>query len=78
MSLLEESQLQAVSDAINEVEKQTDAELVTVCPCEGFISKKRVGTNHFGRRWYITVMGLMRLRESGEQERLKNLKTKLN
>ncbi|MCP3906725.1 MAG: hypothetical protein GY712_01740 [Oceanicoccus sp.] len=30
MSLLEESQLQAVSDAINEVEKQTDAELVTV------------------------------------------------
>ena len=30
MSLLKKDQLQAVSDAINEVEKQTDAELVTV------------------------------------------------
>ena len=46
---------------------RNNAELVAVCACEGFISTKTVGTNQFGRRWYITVMGLMRLRE-GENE----------
>lgn len=47
---------------------RNNAELVAVCACEGFISTKTVGTNQFGRRWHITVMGLMRLRESGGQE----------
>ena len=47
---------------------RNNAELVAVCACEGFISTKTVGTNQFGRRWHITVMGLMHLRESGEQE----------
>ncbi len=42
------------------------AELVAVCACEGLISTRHVGTDQFGRRWHITVMGLMRLRESGE------------
>jgi hypothetical protein len=47
---------------------RNNAELVAVCACEGFISTKTVGTNQFGRRWHISVMGLMHLRESGEQQ----------
>lgn len=47
---------------------RTNAELIAVCACEGFISTRTVGTEQFGRRWHITVMGLIRLRETEEKD----------
>lgn len=42
---------------------RTYTEHIAVAACEGLISTKQVGTKDYGRVWYITVMGLLRLRE---------------
>ncbi len=42
---------------------RTHAEYIAVAACEGLITTKQVGTTDYGRVWYITVMGLVRLRE---------------
>lgn len=40
-------------------------ELVAVCACEGLITTRNTESDTYGNVWYISVMGLMRLRELG-------------